>query len=118
MMSNQVTVKKTQQVANETGVRETPVSKDLVVFPIPTGFVPPDGVQPGQAFEAICRVNFQKGQMILEAIEGHEVRLASSVAKAPKVSKDASFEDAIEEGLSEDEMDENEDETGEYAGMA
>lgn len=110
MMSNQVTVQKTQQVANETGARETPVSKDLVVFPIPNGFVPPNGVQPGQSFDAVCRVNFQKGQMILEAVEGHEVRLASSVAKAPKINKDASFEDAVEEGLSEDE-------TGEYAGM-
>jgi hypothetical protein len=49
--------------------------------------------------------------MILESIEGNEVRLASSVAKAPKINKAASFEDAVEEGLSEDE-------TGEYAGMA
>jgi hypothetical protein len=111
MMSNQVTVQKTQQVANETGTRETPVSKDLVVFPIPNGFVPPNGVQPGQSFDAVCRVNFQKGQMTLEAIEGHEVRLASSVAKTPKINKDASFENAVEQGLSKDE-------TGENAGMA
>ena len=107
MMSNQVTVQKTQQVANETGERETPVSKDLVVFPIPNGFVPPNGVQPGQSFDAVCRVNFQKGQMILESIEGHEVRLAPTV-KAPKIRKAASFENAVEEGLSE----------GENAGMA
>lgn len=100
MMYNQVTVQKTNQAANETGARETPASKDLVVFPIPNGFIPPDGVQPGQSFDAVCRVNFQKGQMILEAIEGNEVRLASN---QPKMKKANSFEDSVEEGLLEKE---------------
>ena len=93
-------VQKTNKVANETGMRETPVSKDLVVFPIPNGFVPPNGVQPGQSFDAVCRVNFQKGQMFLEAIEGHEVRLASN---QPKMKKANSFEDSVEEGLAQKE---------------
>jgi hypothetical protein len=110
MLANQVVVPKSKQVADETGVQETPVSNDLVVFPVPNGFVPPDGVQPGQSFEVIARVQYTKGQMILEAIEGNEVRMASTI-KRSKAQKDASFENAVEQGLSETK-------TGGSAGMA
>ncbi len=110
MLANQVVVPKSKQVAEETGAQEEPVSKDLVVFPVPNGFVPPNGVQPGQSFEAIARVQYTKGQMILEAIEGNEVRMASTI-KRSKIQKDSSFENAVEEGL-------DETETGGSAGMA
>ena len=110
MLANQVVVPKSKQVASETGGQETPISEELVVFPIPNGFVPPEGVQPGQSFEAIARVQYTKGQMILEAIEGNEVRIASTL-KRSKIQKDASYENAVEQGLSETQI-------GANAGMA
>ena len=111
MMHNQTVVQKTNKVANETGEQGVDWElAELVVFPIPNGFVPPEGVQPGQSFEAIARFQYSKGQMILEAIEGNEVRIASTI-KRSKIQKDASYEDAVEQGLSETQI-------GGNAGMA
>ena len=69
---------------------------DLVVFPIPSGFVPPQGIQPGEAFEAIAKVKYTNGKMVLESIEGHEVRLDKTSADS---QKPVSFENAVERGL-------------------
>lgn len=87
------------QPASELAEKTQQVS-GLVVFPIPSGFVPPEGVQPGQSFEAVCRVQYKDGQMILEAIEGHEVR--SAPQKSPEQNS-VSFENAVERGLSANE---------------
>ena len=91
MLANQVTAKQTENVAETASL-----AADLVVFPIPSGFVPPQGVQPGESFEAIARVQFTNGKMILEAIEGAEVRL-DKVGVEPQ--KPISFENAVERGM-------------------
>jgi hypothetical protein len=85
-----------REIAEDLGQREKPVAKDLVVFPVPSGFVPPEGVEPGESFEAVCRIQYRRGKMILEAIEGHEVHLE----QVPTPKKEATtFESAVEEGL-------------------
>jgi hypothetical protein len=91
MLANQVTAKQTENVAETASL-----AADLVVFPIPSGFVPPQGVQPGESFEAIARVQFTNGKMVLEAIEGHEVRL-DKVGAEPQ--EPISFENAVERKL-------------------
>jgi len=91
MLANQVTAKQTENVAETASL-----AADLVVFPIPSGFVPPQGVQPGESFEAIARVQFTNGKMVLEAIEGHEVRL-DTVGAEPQ--EPISFENAVERKL-------------------
>jgi len=88
MLANQVTEKQTEDASQTASL-----AADLVVFPIPNGFVPPQGVQPGESFEAIARVQFTNGKMILEAIEGAEVRL-DKLGTEPQ--KPISFENAIE----------------------
>ena len=89
-------VAKTEGTAKDTGKQETPIAKDLVVFPVPSGFVPPEGVDPGESFEAVARFQYRRGKLILEAVEGHEVHLEQvpSPKKAP-----TTFENAVEEGL-------------------
>jgi hypothetical protein len=69
---------------------------DVVVFPVPSGFIPPEGVEPGQSFEALARFQFLKGKMILEAVEGHEVHLEP--VATPK-SEATTFENAVNSGL-------------------
>ena len=89
-------VSPSKEVEKDLGDQEKPVAKDLVVFPIPSGFVPPEGVDPGESFEAVCRIQYRRGKLILEAIEGHEVHLE----KIPTPKKEATtFESAVEEGL-------------------
>lgn len=95
MLGNQAAVKKSDQVSET-----QKFSPEQVVFPIPNGFVPPQGVQPNESFEAICRVKYLDGKMILEAIEGAEVR--NDVPLTP-VQKPISFENAVERGLSSSE---------------
>ena len=75
---------------------QKPAPKDYVVFPVPPGFVPPEGTEPGQSFEALARFQYRKGKMILEAIEGHEVHLEAVVT--PK-TEPTTFENAIESGI-------------------
>lgn len=89
-------VPRSREVAKDLGNQVKPVSKDFVVFPIPPGFLPPEGVDPGESFEAVCRIQYRKGKMILEAIEGHEVHL--EVVATPKL-KPSTFENAVEDGL-------------------
>lgn len=90
------TVTPSQEVAKDLGRTEKPVAKDLVVFPVPSGFVAPEGVEPGESFEAVCRIQYRRGKLILEAIEGHEVHLE----QVPTPKKEATtFEGAVEEGL-------------------
>ena len=91
MLSNQVAAKQTESVS-----KTASLAADLVVFPIPSGFIPPQGVQPGESFEAIARVQYTNGKMVLEAIEGHEVRL-DKLGTEPQ--KPISFENAIEREL-------------------
>ena len=75
---------------------QKPEPKDLVVFPIPPGFVPPQGVEPGQTFEALAKFQYQKGKMILESIEGHEVHMEP--VPTPK-REPTTFENAVETGM-------------------
>lgn len=90
------TVTPSREVAKDLGQTEKPVAKDLVVFPVPSGFVPPEGVEPGESFEAVCRIQYRRGKLILEAIEGHEVHLEQ--VPTPK-KEPTTFESAVEEGL-------------------
>ncbi|NBO25415.1 MAG: hypothetical protein EBU96_01220 [Actinobacteria bacterium] len=95
MLGNQAELRKTDQASE--GQKFAP---EQVVFPVPNGFVPPQGVQPGESFEAIARVKFLDGKMVLEALEGAEVR--NDVPLAPP-QKPISFENAVERGLSANE---------------
>lgn len=93
-------VPQSRETAKDLGAKDKPVAKDLVVFPIPSGFIPPEGVEPGESFEAVCRVQYRRGKLILEAVEGHEVHLEQ--VPTPKL-KPSTFENAVEEGLQPDE---------------
>jgi hypothetical protein len=89
-------VPQSRETAKDLGATDKPVAKDLVVFPIPSGFIPPESVEPGESFEAVCRIQYRRGKLILEAVEGHEVHLEE--VPTPKM-KPSTFEDAVEEGL-------------------
>lgn len=94
--TSQPVVPKSKEISKDLGEQEKPIAKDFVVFPIPSGFVPPEGVEPGESFEAVCRVQYRRGKLILEAIEGHEVHLEE--VATPK-AKPTTFEGAVEEGV-------------------
>jgi hypothetical protein len=89
-------VPQSTETAKDLGAKDKPVAKDLLVFPIPPGFVPPEGVDPGESFEAVCRLQYRRGKLILEAVEGHEVHLEQ--VPTPKL-KPSTFESAVEGGL-------------------
>jgi hypothetical protein len=89
-------VSQSKETAKDLGAKDKPISRDLLVFPIPPGFVPPEGVDPGESFEAVCRIQYRRGKLILEAVEGHEVHLEQ--VPTPKL-KPSTFENAVEEGL-------------------
>lgn len=90
------TVPPSEELAKSLDRGEKPADKDLVVFPIPPGFVPPEGVEPGESFEAVCRIQYRRGKMILEAIDGHEIH--KEPVATPK-KEPTTFEGAVEEGL-------------------
>lgn len=98
--SEQPVIPKSKEVAKDLGAQEKPVAKDLVVFPVPPGFIPPEGVEPGESFEAVCRIQYRKGKMVLEAVEGHEIHLEAIAT--PKL-KPTTFEDAVGGGMESDE---------------
>jgi len=96
----QPVVPKGKETSQDLGQQEKPVAKDLLVFPIPSGFVPPEGVDPGESFEAVCRLQYRRGKLILEAVEGHEVHLEA--VATPKLEP-TTFENAVENGMESDE---------------
>lgn len=98
--SEQPVVPKSKETAKDLGQQEKPVAKDLVVFPIPPGFMPPEDVDPGESFEAVCRLQYRRGKLILEAVEGREVHLEA--VATPKLEP-TTFESAVEGGMESDE---------------
>jgi hypothetical protein len=96
-------VAKTDKVA-QIEPETAPTQDGEVVFPIPAGFVPPADVQPNEPFEAVAKFRYAKGKMVLESIEGTEVRAKVS----PKTEEmeeeedeETSFVEAVEEGADE-----------------
>ena len=96
-------VAKTDKVA-QVEPETAPTQEGEVVFPIPAGFVPPADVQPNEPFEAVAKFRYAKGKMVLESIEGTEVRAKVS----PKTEEmeeeedeETSFVEAVEEGADE-----------------
>lgn len=95
-------VAKTDKVA-QTESETAPAQEGEVAFPIPAGFVPPADVQPNEPFEAVAKFRYSKGKMVLESVEGSEVRAKVS-PKAEKMedeSEGKSFVEAVEEGADE-----------------
>lgn len=96
-------VAKTDKVS-EVEPETAPTQTGEVVFPIPAGFVPPADVQPGEPFEAVAKFRYAKGKMVLESVEGSEVR-AKVTPKTEKMEEEGgeekSFVEAVEEGADE-----------------
>lgn len=96
-------VAKTDKVA-QVEPETVPTQDGEVVFPVPSGFIPPADVQPGEPFEAVAKFRYAKGKMVLESIEGTEVRAKVS-PKAEKMEEEedeeTSFVEAVEEGADE-----------------
>lgn len=94
------TVPRTDATKAKDGAQESQTNQDMVVFPIPSGFVPPEGVGPGESFDAVCRIQYRRGKLILEAVEGHEVHREQ--VPTPKMTP-TTFESAVEAGVGSDE---------------
>lgn len=96
-------VAKTDKVA-QVEPETVPTQEGEVVFPVPAGFVPPADVQPNEPFEAVAKFRYAKGKMVLESIEGSEVRAKVS-PKAEEMEEEedeeTSFVEAVEEGADE-----------------
>lgn len=88
-------VAKTDKVA-QVEPETVPTQEGEVVFPVPAGFVPPADVQPNEPFEAVAKFRYAKGKMVLESIEGAEVRAKVS----PKTEEMEEEEEGEEEGMS------------------
>jgi len=94
-------VAKTDKVA-QVEPEIVPTQDGEVVFPVPAGFVPPADVQPGEPFEAVAKFRYAKGKMILESVEGSEVRAkVSPKTEKTKEDDETSFVEAVEEGADE-----------------
>lgn len=96
-------VAKTDKVA-QIEPETAPTQDGEVVFPIPAGFVPPADVQPNEPFEAVAKFRYAKGKMVLESIEGTEVRAKVSPKTeemAEEEDEETSFVEAVEEGADE-----------------
>lgn len=61
-------------------------SYDGVKFPIPEGFVAPDGVSEGGTFEALATLELEDGKLCLKAIDGLSVESAKKQASEPENS--------------------------------
>jgi len=75
-----------------------------VKFPMPDGFVAPDGVSEGGTFEALATIELEDGKLCLKAIDGlavesdkDEASETDSSAKEEKTPQD--FKVAIMSGL-------------------
>jgi hypothetical protein len=64
----------------------TKSSYDGVKFPLPDGFVAPDGVSEGGTFEALATLELEDGKLCLKAIDGLAVESAKKEASEPENS--------------------------------
>lgn len=65
---------------------ETKSSYDGVKFPLPDGFVAPDGVAEGGTFEALATLELEDGKLCLKAIDGLPVESSKEEASEPENS--------------------------------
>ena len=80
---------------------------DNIDFPIPKGFTPPEGVAEGDAFDFMASGYFKGPTMYLTAVEGAAVapgEKAEDEAEAEMPEEDMSMVQAVEKGMSSNEM--------------
>jgi hypothetical protein len=83
---------------------KTKSSYDGVKFPLPEGFVAPEGVSEGGTFEALATLELEDGKLCLKAIDGLAVestkdKAAETDSSAEEEANPEDFKVAIMSGL-------------------
>jgi hypothetical protein len=75
---------------------------EYIEFPVPQGFIPPEGVKEGQAFDFMASGYFKGKTMYLTSVEGAPVAEAEEAEEEGEENEEMSMVEAVEKGMSEE----------------